>query len=528
MDAKSSNKCLYFTHSHLPSLGKKIVVYLILILGLCGVLFFLWLAKQQETFVVKQLRHHARGIYHYIVLTREWISSHGGIYIQEKGNYHLITPSIFTREIALFARRKQPYAVKIATLDSKNPAHIPDQFEFQAIELMQQGRERELWKVVNGKNDVIFRYAAPLIFENECAKCHQNFKRYNILGCISISFPATSLFKEVAKNKNYYFIYLFASLGIVLFLLMIMLKKFVLHPLNQLCLASHKIEQGDLDGRVDLKASKEWVRVGESFNSMVESLACQQKRLEEEVNKAVADLSRAYEDLKRMEKFKSDFFSNITHDLKTPITAIKGASDILAKKLKNGEYETYVDILKRNVTKLSLMVKDLLDCARLESGELELQKEQLDLSEVIEDAVLMVQPLAWERQVEIEYDLPGDPYYVVADRARIEQAISNLLTNAIKFSDRGAKVIVRLAHKDGQVVMSVEDFGPGIPIDEQNMVFKKFYRRGHEKGSDGLGLGLGLAIAKGVVEAHGGKIWISQPDHQGVIMNISLPEQSHA
>ncbi|MBT8764511.1 DUF3365 domain-containing protein [Desulfohalobiaceae bacterium Ax17] len=517
----SSDKCQCLSSSHLPSLGKKIVIYMVLILGICGALFFLWMAKQQEAFVVKQLRHQALGIYHYIVLAREWISSHGGIYIRKNGNFHLITPSVFTREIALFTKRKRPYSVKIATLDSKNPAHMPDQFECKAIELMQQGRERELWKVVGDKDKVIFRYAAPLIFENECAKCHQDFKRYNIVGCISISFPATSLFKEVAKNKNYYFIYLVTTLGIVLFLLMIMLKKFVLHPLNQLSMASQKIEKGELDVRVDLKASKEWVRVGESFNSMVESLASQQKRLEEEVNKAVADLSKAYEDLKRMEKFKSDFFSNITHDLKTPITAIKGASDILAKKLKGGEYETYVDILKRNVTRLSRMVKDLLDCARLESGELELHKEHLDLAEVIEDAVLMVQPLAWEREVEIEYVLPGEPYYVFADRARIEQAVSNLLTNAIKFSDKPSKVVVKLTRKNGQVTMSVEDFGPGIPVDERDMVFKKFYRRDYEKGRDGLGLG--LAIAKGVVEAHGGKIWITQPDHRGVIMNISLP-----
>jgi len=244
------------------------------------------------------------------------------------------------------------------------------------------------------------------------------------------------------------------------------------------------------------------------------------------LKRAVSDLSLAYDDLRRMEKFKSDFFSNITHDLKTPITAIKGASDILAKKLRDEEYGPYVEILKRNVTRLSSMVRDLLDCARLESGELELNKEQLDLAEVVEDAVLMVQPLAWENQIEIEYDPPDEPYYVIADRARIEQAISNLLANAIKFSDKGAKVIVRLAHKDGQVVMSVEDFGPGIPQSEQKMVFKKFYRRSREKGSDGLGLG--LAIARGVVEAHEGKIWISQPDHQGVIMNISLPVAKNA
>ena len=455
-----------FNHSHFPSLGKRIVVYLVLILGPCGGLFFLWMARQQEAFVIKQLRHQALGIYHYIVLAREWISSHGGIYLREGDKYRLITPSIFTREIALFARKRQPYAVKIAALDSKNPEHQPDEFESSAIKMMQSGQKRELWKLVNVKKKILFRYAAPLIFENDCAKCHQNLPKYNICGCISISFPATSLFKEVARNKNYYFIYLFASLGIVLMLLIILLKR------------------------------------------------------------AVSDLSLAYDDLRRMEKFKSDFFSNITHDLKTPITAIKGASDILAKKLRDEEYGPYIEILKRNVTRLSSMVRDLLDCARLESGELELNKEQLDLAEVVEDAVLMVQPLAWENQIEIEYDPLEEPYYVVADRGRIEQAVSNLLTNAIKFSDKGSKVIVSLAYKGDQVVMSVEDFGPGIPQGEQDMVFKKFYRRSREKKSDGLGLG--LAIARGVVEAHGGKIWISQPDHQGVIMNISLPVAKNA
>ncbi len=472
--------------------------------------------------MISELRHQALGIYHYIVLTRQWISSKGGVYIKENDEFERITPSAFTKALADFAARRVPYRLKIAVNNAQDPDHLPTEFEKQAILQFEKGEATVFSRLVQNDGHIWFNYAAPLVFENECVNCHSKKITTEVLGCISVSFPADTIYCAVTETKRTFTAYLVVSLVLMLSLLYLMLRKLVIAPLKSLKESSDRIEQGQLDVRVDLDASEEWAKVAGSFNRMVESLANQQKRLECEVEKAVSELSKAYEDLKQVERYKSEFFSNITHDLKTPITAIKGATELLEKRLDDTpKVRAYLDIQKRNVQKLSAMVEDLLDCARIESGGLELHTEETDLAEVVEDAILMVTPIAMGKGVEIRYDVPRESMVAPVDRVRLEQAISNLLSNAIKFSPKGYPVEVRLVAEDNNALISVEDYGPGISEEEQERVFQKFFRRSNEKASEGMGLG--LAIAKGIVEAHGGRIWVSQPQHQGVILNISLP-----
>ena len=301
-----------------------------------------------------------------------------------------------------------------------------------------------------------------------------------------------------------------------------MLRRFVIAPLNTLKDASDQIEQGNLDIKIELKASKEWEKVAHSFNRMITSLANQQRTLKHEVEKAVEKLSKAYEELKQVEKYKSDFFSNITHDLKTPITAIKGATELIYKKYgDNPDIKPYLEIQNRNIKKLSNMVENLLDCAKIEAGKLELSLEETDISEVIEDAIVMLMPIAWEKKVKLEYSPPQEPISLLIDRNRIEQAISNLLSNAIRFSPEDMPVEITLYKDKQDIKITIEDYGPGIPEEEWEQVFMKFFRRAGEKASEGIGLG--LAIVKGIVEAHGGRVWISKPKHRGTAFIISLP-----
>lgn len=208
--------------------------------------------------------------------------------------------------------------------------------------------------------------------------------------------------------------------------------------------------------------------------------------------------------------------------MKTPITAIKGAQEILAKKLDDSVHATYLEIIQRNTEKLLKMVKDVLACAKMESGTLEIQKKQEDIAEVLEDAILMIMPVAWENGVDIRYEVPATPVYVMGDRGLLEQAVTNLLSNAIRFSSRGSAVDVGLEIRDHRVLLTVRDFGPGIPEDQRDLVFEKFFRRSNEKAGEGMGLG--LAIARGIATAHGGSITISNPtDGKGSVFIIDLP-----
>ena len=393
---------------------------------------------------------------------------------------------------------------------------MPDAFEKEAIfELQKTG---EVWRVVSEGGERIFRFAAPLKFKKECSNCHEEYKGLKAQGCISIAFPVFPLFSDLKRNRFYLGLYMVGSLLVVFGLLCIFFKSLVLDPLNVFVVASEEIEKGDMGVRVDLRRSDEWGRLAESFNKMLGRLAQHQKNLEEEVERATQELSKAYTDLKETEKFRSEFFSNITHDLKTPITAIKGAVDLVVRK--GGGQDPYVEIIRKNVEKLSKMINDLLDCARLESGQLELRMEEADLVEVIEESILLATPLAWNKGIVISFDREHEHLHVVFDGERISQVLVNLLTNAIKFSPEDKGISIRLHMEDTFVVVSIEDHGPGIPKEEWECVFEKFYCG---EGASRKGIGLGLAICKGIVEAHGGRIWISIPSHEGTIFSFSLP-----
>ena len=506
-------------------LGQKIFIYLVTGFVLMGVIFFIWLQNVQHTLVSEQLRNQAAGIYHYIILTRQWISGYGGIYVQHEGGFERITPSGFIAELSRYGQDKHlPYMVKVAVTNASNPLHAPDVFETRAIDLLQSGRAREVWEVERVKGMPVFRYGAPLVFQTECQTCHAGLKTSDVMGAISISLPATAIYNEVRQNIFQFFGIFLCVLAVFLGIAWTILRFFVLSPLRQLASTAGHIQNGELDVRVDLNMSEEWKTVSRSFNSMVAALTNQQRNLEKEVRRAVSELESAYQQLKATEQYRQDFFANITHDLKTPITAIKGAQGILAKRLSDSEHATYLEIIQRNTEKLLKMVKDILACAKIESGTLEIQKRQEDIAEVLEDAILMIMPVAWEKGVEIRYEVPETPVYLMCDRGLLEQAVTNLLSNAIRFSPTGASVDVGIVKKGGQVMLTVRDYGPGIPEDQRGLVFEKFFRRPNEKAGEGMGLG--LAIARGIVAAHGGAITISTPEQgSGCVFTIILPDE---
>ncbi len=502
-------------------LENKILFWIVVILGMFGGILLYWQGRQYQETGINQLRQEARGIYHYVVITRELISQWRGVYIKKGERFHRKTPSQFTADLASFAGQNAPFSIKIAVDGSTAPGHIPDRFEMDAIKNMKEQGKTEVWKIFSDHGRYRFRYAGPLIFENECKTCHSKAPPTRLVGCISIGVNATRFFQNLQKDARFFGGYMIFALFMIIFLLWFMLRTSVLNPLKELNGAAEKVRKGQLNVSVNLTASSEWKSVGENFNNMVQALARRQNQLQREAEDALEKMKSAFEELKRTEKYKADFFTNITHDLKTPITAIKGAIGILKRKC-SGQGSSYLDILQRNTEKLSSMVQDLLDCSRLESGEMELNIQEADLDEVLEDAILMAMPLAWKKNIELQYNVSEQPCLSNIDIKRMEQVIINLLSNAIRFSPKGEKVEISLFRKGDFWEVTVKDMGPGIPPEEEDLVFKKFFHR--DDNVKGTGMGLGLAIAKGIVEAHKGQIGVkTSHGHQGCCFYFTVP-----
>ncbi len=489
-----------------PRLGQKILFWIIIIFSIFGSIFLAWQGKQYKEAGLSQLLQQARGIYHFVVFSRQLISKWHGIYIKEGDKFVRKTPSAFTGELAAISGMKGPFTLKIAVVNPKVPSHMPDKFEAQAIRDMVAGKKREAWQLDYQGGNYRFRYAGPLVFENECQSCHSKEPAVKILGCISIGVDANNFFSVLERDIVHYAIYMIAGILLILTLLWFMIRNYVLDPLRDLSQAAEEVRRGNLKVRVNLDQSLEWKNVGDNFNSMVSTLAERQSALQEEADSAIERLKQAYHELKKTEKYKSDFFTNITHDLKTPITAIKGAVTILERKCSRDQ-EPYLNILQRNVHKLSSMVQDLLDCSRLESGELALHLEEADLAEVLEDAILMAMPLAWRKKIHLVYHMPDEPCLASMDRKRLEQVIINLLSNAIKFSPDNDEIVISLFREGKYWKVTIEDNGPGVPEKDREQIFNKFFQRSDAKADSGMGLG--LAIARGIIEAHKGIIGVS-------------------
>lgn len=232
--------------------------------------------------------------------------------------------------------------------------------------------------------------------------------------------------------------------------------------------------------------------------------------------------------LRQLEQLKSDFLSTVSHELKTPLTAIKTAIGLLleSKADRSSTEERLLRNMQRNEERLAALVSDLLDMARLESGQMTLSQQTLDVSEIVQEAVNILRPLAEAKQQQIVADLPGNPLLVWADRRRLEQVLVNLLANAVKFAPQKGQVRVTVSPlpvrspAPSLFCISVSDNGPGIPPEEQAHIFDRFYR-GSERRTGGTGLG--LSIAKSLVELHGGQLWVESAVGTGSTFRFTLP-----
>ncbi len=220
-------------------------------------------------------------------------------------------------------------------------------------------------------------------------------------------------------------------------------------------------------------------------------------------------------------KARDEILAVLAHDVRTPMQAILAAASLLASTADDGKRQRQLAVIQRATAGIETLVTELLDMARIESGAFEIKQEPVDIAALIRDVVELFEPQAVSRtfalRVEIEEGLPR----VVGDAARLTQVLANLLGNAFKFSAPGDSVVVRASRGEGGVQISVKDSGAGISAEDLPHVFDRFWRAA----GAAPGAGLGLAICKGVVEAHGGRIWANSKVSRGTTFYVEIPAE---
>lgn len=233
------------------------------------------------------------------------------------------------------------------------------------------------------------------------------------------------------------------------------------------------------------------------------------------------DARRKVEDLSRL---KDEFLSIASHELRTPVTSIKGYTQLAKMLIKEGDLSTseeYLDIALDQIDRMSRLILELLDVSRIETGRLEIRREPIAWSHFVRDVVHRHHTAVSDRRFHVS--VPDDDKIVTGDRDRLEQVLGNLLENAVKYSPDGSDITVTVEDKGDAFVTAVCDRGIGIPADELGQVFERFHRGRQVSSTNYGGLGLGLYITKQIIERHGGAIWVESKEGQGTRFFFSLP-----
>lgn len=231
-------------------------------------------------------------------------------------------------------------------------------------------------------------------------------------------------------------------------------------------------------------------------------------------------------ELKNLEQMRKDFVANVSHELKTPITSIRGFSETLLEGAMEDKAlrEQFLNIILNESQRLQSLIHDLLELSKLEKEEFKLNVEDLSIKKLIEDTVLIVGHQAEEKSIEIVQDLQQDAQ-IVGDSARLKQVFINLITNAINYTPKNGTVTLSLKELQNTVQIDVSDSGIGIPKEDVPRIFERFYRVDKARSRNSGGTGLGLAIVKHIVEAHHGHIEVQTEYQKGTSFTITIPRK---
>jgi two-component system phosphate regulon sensor histidine kinase PhoR len=226
-------------------------------------------------------------------------------------------------------------------------------------------------------------------------------------------------------------------------------------------------------------------------------------------------------EMKNVEKIKKDFVVNVSHELRTPLTAIKGFVETLEESVED-ENRNFVEIIKRNTDRLINIVEDLLVLSELEEKGTTLELEELQLKEMVERILKIFEPRMKEKGLGLELHVKGSAPRIMADAFKLEQALINLIDNAVKYTEKGT-IAISLRYQDSQVMIEIKDTGIGIPEEHIPRLFERFYVVDKSRSKRLGGTGLGLSIVKHIVLLHNGTLQVKSLPSQGTTFSISLP-----
>lgn len=365
-----------------------------------------------------------------------------------------------------------------------------------------------LWESVKAK--LIYIESNTLLSKNfGAALTALNSQRNTLLSATTDFVDQWNGMIDSQLHEKVLIVQLFVIADIVVFIVVVLSIRKSLSPLSTMIKAISRVKEGIYGDKIDYAAKDEIGELAQTFNAMSSTI----REKEEEA--------------KKIEIAKDEFLAMVTHELKTPLVPIQGYSDILLGEHLgplNSTQKERLQIISSSASTLLQLISDLLDAQKLELGQLRIKKEKNNLKDTVEKTILGMMPTAISDNISLTYG-PKKDIYAFYDDDRVKQVLTNLIKNSLKAtSPKTGKVEVSLEEKQNEIVVSVKDNGRGIPSAAKDKIFKKFYQVDTTSTREKGGSGLGLSICKGIVEAHGGTIWMQSNVPQGTIFSFTIPK----
>lgn len=363
-----------------------------------------------------------------------------------------------------------------------------------------------------------FQYLAAIRLDASCTTCHPkardrelgygDLKAGDLMAVMNIELPLTGT--ELAVNVNRAILITFAigtAFAAMLFAYVIV-RYVMVRPVQHLKEVSEEIAAGNLDVRANIQTGDEFQELSHAFNRMLRGLVSMQEELRKvnvDLDKKLDELARANMALFEMNRLKSEFLATISHELRTPLNSILGFGDLLAEiDALDPKQKRWVQNILSSGKNLLALINDVLDLAKLEAGKMQIHVEDFSLRDLVEAQFQVMKPLADKKNIALVADVDPRMPILRQDGGKLQQILSNLMSNAVKFTPEGGQIRVVCRKEGDAAVVSVIDNGVGIAPEDQKLVFEKFRQTENSLTRQYGGTGLGLSIVRELVKLLGG------------------------
>jgi len=432
------------------------------------------------------------------------------------------------------------YSWSLIKAGGKDPAKgASEQLDHEVLAKLALGDNEYTQRIRTGDGSYSFRYYGAVRASKSCVTCHSidipDLKEGDLLGMAKINIPLSNTDRALAMNKALLFATAIGTSFLAMIAAYAIVRYVIVKPVLHLKDVSDTIARGNLDLRADIRTGDEFEELSHAFNRMLRHLVAVQEELRQvncDLDGKVDELAKVNLTLFEMNNLKSDFMATMSHELRTPLNSILGFSDVLADAANLDErQQRYVRNIQTSGKDLLVLINDILDLAKIESGRMEIRIVEFSLHDLTERLVNMVRPLAERKNIELALDDDSAVPLLKQDMGKLQQILYNLLSNAIKFTPEGGrvKVISRLIDAD-HFELIVEDTGVGIPLEDQETIFEKFRQGNTALGKrrenitrEYAGTGLGLSIVRELSRLLDGEVTLVSELGKGSTFTVSVP-----